>query len=166
MVYIFILITIIFFGTFKINKLNESLKMKEAIIKIVNTVDKYSSKSFRKKEYKFLFYTNTKQIKIYSLTNKNPVEIIELPKILDYGIPYNDIYENKFVFNSTTDSNLDKAFSIYIFNQNKVKYRISFYLFRTSKIIKINIYKALFSKDIGKEKVLKIYKNEKFMKEG
>ncbi|WP_163470073.1 hypothetical protein [Fusobacterium sp. IOR10] len=165
-VYIFIITTIISFSIFKVNNLNKRLKIKEAIVKIVNIVDRYSSKSFRNEEYKLLFDTDTKEIKIYNLINKNPIEIIKLPKILNYRIPYDGKYQNKFVFSSTIDSNLDKSFTIYIFSEKRSIYRISFYTFRTSQIIKINIYKSLYPKIMSEEMIIKNYKNEKFMKEG
>lgn len=157
---------IISFGLLKTNKLKENLEMKEAIIKIVNIVDKYSTKSFRKRNYKFLFDTDRKEIKIYNLINKSPIEIITLPQRLDYKIPYGCVYKNIFIFDSTLTSNLDKAFSVYVCDSEIIKCRISFYLFRTSKIIKINVYKVRKSKVINAKKILKNYRNEKWMKEG
>lgn len=166
MVYIFIITIIISFSIIKINNVNNRLKIKEAVIKIVNTVDKYSSKSFRNAEYKLLFDADTKEIRIYNLINKNPVEIINLPKALNYRIPYNGEYQNKFIFKSTVNSNLDRSFTIYIFSEKRSVYRISFYTFRISQIIKINVYKSLYPKIMDKETIIKNYTNEKFMKEG
>ncbi|MFA6708166.1 MAG: prepilin-type N-terminal cleavage/methylation domain-containing protein [Fusobacterium sp.] len=166
MVYIFIIGIIISFTIIKINNFDNRLKIKEAIIKIVNIVDKYSSKSFRNEEYKLLFDSEMKEIRVYNLINKNPVEIINLPKTLNYRIPYNGKYQSKFIFNSTINSNLDKSFTIYIFSEKRSVYRISFYTFRISQIIKINVYKSLHPKIMDKETIIKNYTNEKFMKEG
>ncbi|MFK4786055.1 hypothetical protein [Fusobacterium sp. MFO224] len=164
-VYLFIILTIFSFSILKIKKVNENLKKKEAIIKIVNIVDKYCNKSFKRKKYKFIFETENKNIKVYDLFGKEPIDQINLPSILDYKIPYNGNYINKFVFDSTTNSNLTKSFSIYIFNNKKAEYRISFYLFRVNKILKINVYKSLLSQAMDKKEILENYNDDEFVKE-
>jgi len=165
LIYLIILSIIVLLTLFKIKNTNERIKEKEAIIKIVNIVDKYCTKSFKREEYKFIFQTEIKSILIYQVGNERIIEKIRLPKILDYKIPYDGRYVKKFIFNSTINSNTSKAFSIYIFNKKKSKYRVSFYLFRKNKILKINIYKSLFPENMNSKWILYNYDDEKIMKE-
>lgn len=156
---IFIIIFITSFFSIKIINFKRKLQIKEAVVKIVGLVDKYTFKSFMNREYEFLFDSLEKKIEVYDLSEKKILERTKLPKELEYKIPYNFSYQRKFRFYSTINNNLSKSFSLYIFLDNKVQRKIAFYSFRESKIIKINIYKRNYKKNLTKEDILKDYKN-------
>lgn len=156
---IFVILFITSFFSIKIINFKKKLKIKEAVIKIVSLVDKYTFKSFMNKEYEFSFDLLEKQIEVFDLSEKIFLEKVKLPEDLEYKIPYNFSYQNKFRFYSTINNNLSKSFSLYIFLDNKVQRKIAFYSFRESKIIKINIYKRSYKKNLTKEDILKEYKN-------
>ena len=66
----------------------------------------------------------------------------ELPEKLKYTTIYNGIALRKIEFSTKATGNLSKAFSVYICDYDEnAKYRIAYYNFQQSRILKINVYK-------------------------
>ena len=148
-IFISILLFLIFFIYTKYRNLNEQRDIERAVNIFETAIYKYSSKSLgNRKMYDFEINYNTKTIKVFSLTTtvgeNKVVEEFKLPEKLEYATPYDEKLINIIDMYSTLNGNLSKSFSVYIFGySNTAKYRVAFYTFQQTKLIKINLYKNI-----------------------
>ncbi|WP_426710332.1 hypothetical protein [Cetobacterium sp. SF1] len=140
-----ILICIIIFSyvSIKIKNLNEILELKKDITYSVNCYYKYTEISINNSK-KYKINNNLKEgiITITEGENKIPLEIIKLNSKLRRTVIYNNRKLEKIDSYTTINGNLSNSFSIYFFNRkNKAAYRIAFYPYTRSKILRINVYR-------------------------
>ena len=166
-----IVLLLINIGFAHINRQNEKREIKEAKLKIYNTVKTYAN-SARSKNEEYRFYLNyeTKEIRIKYYDSF--IEKIQLPKNLYYATIFGDAIsdyskQTKFDAKITRNGNITPSFSVYIFDYSKIaRYRISFDGFQTIKFLEINIYRNHVDKDAKYEKILKYHrkleKNENY----
>ena len=104
---------------------------------------KYSAKSLAlKKTFDINFDYEEKEVKIKYAGKDEIIERRELPEKLKYTTIYNGIALRKIEFSTKATGNLSKAFSVYICDYNEnAKYRVAYYNFQQSRILKINVYK-------------------------
>lgn len=134
----------------------EYLALKESSNKIVSTYYYYTNKAMIDgKDFQIKNFLKEKRIEINQLGNLKKIEILKLPKNLKYTV----IYENKklnYIESKTNKwGNLNNSFTIYIFGKNNLaKYRIAFYNYQISKILKINIYKNISASEATYENIV------------
>lgn len=124
-----------------ISKILEERDLELARLTIVKTFIDYTEKSSRDKNiYKLDIVLDKKRIEVKNFLDKE-IERIYLPENLFYEVVYDRKKYEVFETQTTREGNLSKAFTLYIFNKNKkVRNRLGFYTFSSSKIFKINIY--------------------------
>lgn len=138
----------------KISKINEKKDLDMASKTIQEIFFRYSRKSFYKREkYKIDLYLDEKVISVSSIRHSDK-EKLELPKKLKYEIIYDQKRNKIFKVETTTNGNLSKAFSIYIFGYGDgLKRKIALYIFQEEKILKINSYINKRIKNINYENI-------------
>ena len=129
----------------KYENLNEKREIERAADIFETTVYKYAAKSLSsKKTFDIEFDYLEKEIRIKSEGKDILTEKINLPKKLKYGTVYNKVLLKKISFSTKASGNLSKAFSVYICDYSEnAKYRIAYYNFQQSRILKINVYKNI-----------------------
>lgn len=111
-------------------------------------------------EYILDIYLVDKKIEIKNKYEKK-IETVTLPKKLFYEVVYDKKLYKKFTTSTTSNGNLSKSFSIYIFNYKKyLKRKITFYVFNTNKILVINNYIKTESEKIPQENIIKYHYSE------
>ena len=147
-----------------LKKIREKADMEEAVIKISQIIDVYSTKSLNLgKGYKILIDYNLKKIEVKGVSSKQIEEIIILPSEINYKTPYTingkEQLLNKIELTTTENGNISNSLSIYIFNySNHIKYRLTTYNFQQNKILKINIYKKIKNKEISEKELIDYHK--------
>lgn len=106
-------------------------------------VYKYSARSLAlKNTFNINFDYDRKEIAVKIFGKDEVVEKIELPEKLKYTTIYNGIAMKKIDFSTKASGNLSRAFSVYICNYSEnAEYRVAYYNFQQSRILKINVYK-------------------------
>lgn len=143
-------------GLINYRAIEEYLSLKESSNKIVSIYYYYTNKAMVDgKMVQIKNFLKEKRIEIYYLGNPNKIEKLELSKKLKYVV----VYENKKLdyMESKTNrwGNLNNSFTIYIFGKNNLaKYRIAFYNYQISKILKINIYKNISASNATYENIV------------
>jgi hypothetical protein len=121
----------------------ESKYFTEANLKIISTYTKYRELSYYKnRSYTLIFDYLSSEITVKDSTKI--VEIIKLPKEIDYYIPHIDVVRGTLTTTFTDNGNLSHAFTIYLLKKGGIaSYRIGFYTFSQLKFLILNIYKNL-----------------------
>lgn len=129
----------------KYENINEKRDLEKAVDILETIVYKYASKSIAKKNTFDIKFNYTKKEIIVKNEGQNiELEKIKLPEKLKYGTVYNNILLKEVNFSTKASGNLSKAFSIYICDYSEnAKYRIAYYNFQQSRILKINVYKNM-----------------------
>ena len=154
----------------KYRNINEQQDMERAVNIFETTVHKYTAKSMiSKKSYDIYFDYNNKSVTVKERLKDKILEKKNLPENLLYATPYDNQTRKDIDFHTTENGNLSKSFSVYIFNySDTAQYRVSFYTFQQSRILRINIYKNINAGNIKYEEILnyheKVKENE--MREG
>lgn len=125
--------------------INEKRDLEKAVDILETIVYKYASKSIAKKNtFDIKFNYAKKEIIVKNEGQNIELEKIKLPEKLKYGTVYNNILLKEVNFSTKASGNLSKAFSIYICDYSEnAKYRIAYYNFQQSRILKINVYKNM-----------------------
>lgn len=154
---IVVAIILIFSGTgiIKYRNLKENRALLEAKVKIEDIYGRYAEASFDSGElYKIEIDYRKKQIQI----KNNKEEIIEkhkLPEDIRYATPYNGQKEDFVRTTTTRNGNLSDSFTIYLFDYGGLaKYRIAFYIYQKSQLLKINTYYNRSAKDALYENIV------------
>ena len=129
----------------KYENINEKGDLEKAVDILETIVYKYTSKSIAKKNtFDIKFNYAKKEIIVKNEGQNIELEKIKLPEKLKYGTIYNNILLKEVNFSTKASGNLSKAFSIYICDYSEnAKYRIAYYNFQQSRILKINVYKNM-----------------------
>lgn len=129
----------------KYENINEKRDLEKAVDILETIVYKYASKSIAKKNtFDIKFNYTKKEIIVKNEGQGIELEKIKLPEKLKYGTVYNNILLKEVNFSTKASGNLSKAFSIYICDYSEnAKYRIAYYNFQQSRILKINVYKNM-----------------------
>ena len=129
----------------KYENINEKRDLEKAVDILETIVYKYASKSIAKKNtFDIKFNYAKKEIIVKNEGQNIKLEKIKLPEKLKYGTIYNNILLKEVNFSTKASGNLSKAFSIYICDYSEnAKYRIAYYNFQQSRILKINVYKNM-----------------------
>lgn len=135
--------------------INEQKDIQRAVNILETVVQKYASKSMAsKKSYSIYFDYSAKTVTVKDMKNEEVFEIKNLPEKLSYATPYDRQTQRKIDFHTTINGNLSKSFSVYIFGySDTAKYRVAFYNFQQSRILRINIYKNKSAGDIHYSKI-------------
>lgn len=130
------------FGYTLLRNVVESLEIRRAKTELYEIFTTYSTKSFydRKERSIKLDYLK-KEVTVYEY-GVVPVEILALPKSLNYVTIFDKDPVTKFTGEITKNGNITPSFSIYIFDYDNIaQYRISLYGFDIIKYMRINIYR-------------------------
>ena len=127
----------------KYENLNEKREIERAADIFETTVYKYTAKSLAsKKTFEIKFDYLKKEIRIKPEGKNILIEKIDLPKKLKYATVKKGNIEKEKEFLTKKTGNISKAFSVYICDYSEnAKYRIAYYTFQQSRILKINVYK-------------------------
>lgn len=141
---------VLFFIYNRYEKLNEKMELERAADIFETVVYKYTAKSLAvKKSFYIKFDYQKKKVSVRDITRDKIIEEIELPKKLKYGTVYNGIILKNIDFTTKEWGNLSKAFSVYICDYSEnAKYRVAYYNFQQSRLLKINVYKNTSAGDI------------------
>lgn len=143
---------IILFAVYnKYENLNERREIEKAADIFENIVYKYSVKSMSLRDTFNIEFNYSKKEVIVKEEGKNDIlEKIELPQKLNYATVYNSLMLKKIEFNTKETGNISKSFSVYICNyKDNAVYRIAYYNFQQSRILKINVYKNVRAGEIN-----------------
>lgn len=148
----------------RLQKVVERREINETVLKISQTIDKYSIKSLKEGIlYKINLDYKNNEIKIKKVSGVTYEEIISFPSKIRCYIPYTVNQKEQLMtqleIGTTLNGNLSDSFTTYIFDySNKITYRIATYNFQENKILKINIYQKVSGEDIFVENLLEYHK--------
>ncbi len=164
-----LIIIIISFVFVKYRNINEQKDIERAVNIFETVIYKYSAKSLNnKKSYLIDIDYTKKTITVRDYTGKELFEKINLPEKISYAAPYDRVLAKEMNLNTTVNGNLSKSFSVYICNYSqKAEYRVAFYNFQQSRILRINVYRNINAGDIEYKDILDYhYKDENESREG
>ncbi|SKA03639.1 prepilin-type N-terminal cleavage/methylation domain-containing protein [Cetobacterium ceti] len=143
-------------GLVNYKAVKEYLALKESTNKIISTYYYYTNKAMIDgKDFQIKNFLKEKRIEIIHLENSEKIETLELSKNLRYTVIYENIKLNYIESITNKWGNLNNSFTIYIFGKNNLaKYRIAFYNYQISKILKINIYKNVSASEATYENIV------------
>lgn len=146
----------------KYNTVKEKEEVRRAVHIFETTIHRYSIKSLgTQKNFYINFNYNNKTITIKDVLNETVFEEIKLPKKPSYLTVFQGCLQRNIKFYIKHNGNLSKAFSVYIFDgKGKVNYRVSYYIFQQSHILKINTYKYIGKKEITSKNLIKFHYKE------
>ena len=155
---LFIISILISLTYIKFQNINEKKDIERAVGIFQTLIYKYSNKSLLlKKTYNIEINHKQKIINVKDIQNK-VVEEIKLPEKLKYMTPYDKVIVKQMEFNTTISGNLSKSFSVYIFNySDEAEYRIAYYSFQQSRILKINSYRNINAGKIKCDEILRYH---------
>lgn len=154
----------------KYDNINQQKDLEDAVDIFETVVYKYANKSMATRTtFDIRFDYIKKELIINKEGNSIEIEKIELPKKLKYGTVYSGVMLKELSFSTKVSGNLSKAFSVYICDYSEnAKYRVAYYNFQQSRILKINIYKNMRAGKIKYKELEKYHYNieEDEVKEG
>lgn len=135
--------------------------MEKAVDIFETVIYKYSAKSLALRNiFDISFDYNKKEVIIKPFGKNEIIEKIKLPQKLKYGTVYRKILRDKVDFSTEPTGNLSRAFSVYVCDYSEnAKYRIAYYNFQQSRILKINIYKNMRAGNIKYDELEKYHYN-------
>ncbi|WP_300358586.1 hypothetical protein, partial [Fusobacterium sp.] len=147
----------------KYDDINQQKDLENAVDTFETIVYKYANKSMATRTtFDIKFDYRKKEIIVNREGSSKEIEKIELPKKLKYGTVYNGIMLKELSFSTKASGNLSKAFSVYVCDYSEnAKYRVAYYNFQQSRILKINIYKNVRAGKIKYKELEKYHYNMK-----